>query len=112
MAWNSLTTFEVQAKILQSAAAGQSISMCAYAGGIRPQELFTALREGHTGNGAFAEFARVFYMTASEAQKAVLEDAKLKPDVWLNHTREAYTELQSEHSVDFAEEMANASKDG
>ena len=109
--WSSLTDIETQYKVILAASAGQSIAMCAYAGGVRPIELYTALREGHTGNVAFEEFTALFYASASEAQREVLENAKLKPDIWLNHTRDNYLELQSEHSQDLEEELENATKD-
>ena len=109
--WSNLTELDTQYKVILAASAGQSIAMCAYAGGIRPQELFTALREGHAGNVAFEEFTSLFYASASEAQREVLENAKLKPDIWLNHTRDNYLELQAEHSQDFEEELDNATKD-
>lgn len=94
--------------ILTAAAAGQSIPLCAYFGGVRPQVLFEALKAGHAGDAVYAEFSMMFYKTASTAQKEVLEAAKLKPDIWLNHTKDSYEALVAEHAHDMQEELENA----
>lgn len=108
--WKDLADLEVQMDILAAASAGQSIAMCAYSGGVRPAVLFAALEAGHKDDETYAEFTMMFYQHSANAQRDVLEMAKLKPDIWLNATKETYIELASEHAHDLDAEFDDALK--
>ena len=111
--WKDLSDIDTQMEVLAAAAAGQSVPMSAYAGGVRPTALYQALKAGHDGDGdgPYSEFAMMFYKHSATAQKEVLEAAKLKPDIWLNHTKDTYSALTAEHAHDLVQELEEALKE-
>ena len=109
--WKDLADQEVQMDILVAAAAGQSVPMCAYSGGVKPAALYAALKDGHSGDSIYSDFSMMFYQRSSIAQREVLESAKLKPDIWLSHTKDTYIALASEHAHDLVQELEEALAD-
>ena len=109
--WADISDLDVQMDILAAAASGESIPLCAYAAKVRPAALYAALKEGHETDGIYSDFAAMFYQHASLALKEVLETAKLKPDIWLNHTKDTYKALTEEHAHDLMQELEESIKE-